>query len=253
MKRFILKNRNDGRRYLRQLRRVLSLVLVLNLLLNSFAFAVTPEAEALTPDQLAAIALSSRSEALLGQKVRAENIYTFWLGDRDPMLLSELLREVGMPLALEDITGITQFDISGETLMEDYLVFQPLELDYVVYPIKTFDEAGVALQTAGEIYVLRLTDGVCTDVPADESENYELGGEAEPEAEVEAVSTYTARLGEGEARLSDLMARACPWRPKLWRWWASPATTSGRRTISPSRRWTGTISCPPYRILTRRA
>ncbi|MBR1561160.1 MAG: InlB B-repeat-containing protein, partial [Clostridia bacterium] len=186
-----------------RLRRLVSLLLILDMLINGFAVPGGAWAAPEMDPAVSEVGTFELGEATDGPEAAVgENVYTFPMGDRTEALLSEILEAVRLELPIGDIELIGQYGAEAET--DAPVSIEPLEDDYRIRALRDFDEAAIAIDTEDDHFTLLLTDAVVT--PAGEVEDFEL--DVVTEDAPEEVG-YAYRMGDVKrARLSDILAAA---------------------------------------------
>ena len=192
----------------RAVKRWLSLLLIFTLLFNGFALAPTEAAAEMDPavTELHEFQLDGTPEP--EGSAGAGDAYTFLLGNREAVLLSEVLQTVQLPLPMEEIQLVGQLG-TAENQAEQLLI-EPIEenglvTDYRIHVLNDFAEAGLAVYTADRLYSIRLTEAIVPDDATQALDDFELDAEAGPDA-VEEAPVYAYRLGDSSVLLSDILA-----------------------------------------------
>lgn len=84
--------------------------------------------------------------------------YEYLLRDMEPVALSAILEETGLPLALEDIEGLGVVGTPEET--EGLIAIERSEEDYIITPLERFEALELTLEAGEALYILRLTQEI---------------------------------------------------------------------------------------------
>ena len=213
--------RRSGPRLSRRfLKRVLSLLLALYLLVNSCAFAsddVFPAATSSsetahvdeTPEEIDDMSLGE--DGFADEEVDP-NTYIYMLGETETELsLAELVKLLRMPFRMEDIQALSVLG-SEEDLVADLsepLTVVTVEGDYLIHVNRFFAEAGVAIYTIDDMYTLKLRNVLAdgsVDLPVEEQGELELGDDgAGTDLGSDAHYSYNMANAQGGVRLSDIL------------------------------------------------
>ena len=148
----------------RLVRRFLSLVLALNLLMNPLAMATVDDAVSGNVDpEVAEVSGVQSGGAMEGTP--EETIYSFSMGDAGSVMLSRVIAGASVPVGMENIMGVAAMGSAGEFELDsgELISVEPVENDYIIHALRSFTKARMAIYSADSVYKVDLLDGIVAD------------------------------------------------------------------------------------------